>query len=71
MSTKKRTRRGSPTHDMEDADEESDEELVVADNADALERRMEEGMEVDAVDGNGYTLLHYAAGNGSVKCLRV
>lgn len=43
-----------------------------ADNADALERRIKEGMDVNAVDEDGWTLLHFAAAwNGRVKCLRV
>jgi ankyrin repeat protein len=51
--------------------QEGDEELVEADNAVALERRMEEGMDVDFVDIFGLTLLHWASMKGSVKCLRV
>lgn len=48
----------------------ADEDLVEADNADALERRIKEGMDVNAVDEDGVTLLHRAA-QDSVKCLRV
>jgi hypothetical protein len=52
--------------------QDADKELVLADNVDALERRIKEGMDVNAVDGNGWTLLHYATWKGgSVKCLRV
>lgn len=49
----------------------ADKRLVRVDNSIALERRMEEGMNVDAVDEDGWTLLHFAAAEGSVKCLRV
>jgi hypothetical protein len=49
----------------------ADVTLVKADNADALEIRIKEGMDVDAVNGIGTTLLHVAARDDSVKCLRV
>jgi hypothetical protein len=51
--------------------QDADKELVLADNVDALERRIKEGIDIDAVDGIRMTLLHLAAWNGSVKCLRV
>jgi hypothetical protein len=35
--------------------EDADKELVKADNADALEKRIEEGLDVDAVDEDGRT----------------
>jgi hypothetical protein len=47
VNKKGETRRVS--HDMQLADWD----VLEADNADALERRMEEGMNVNAVDGNG------------------
>ena len=64
---KKKRNKARVSHHMQDADKE----LVWADNADALERRIKEGIDIDAVDGIRMTLLHLAAWNGSVKCLRV
>jgi hypothetical protein len=49
----------------------ADKELVEADNADALEGRIQQGMDVNAEDGDGWTLLHGASLICSVKCLRV
>jgi hypothetical protein len=54
-------------HDMQDVDKD----LVYADNADALDSRIKGGIGINSVDGGGWTLLHYAAGKGSVKCLNV
>ena len=51
--------------------QEADRDLVVKDNADALEERLRGGMDIDAANKNGWTLLHLAARHGSVKCMRV
>ena len=52
--------------------QEADRQLVEADDVQQLERRIkEEGIDVNAVDGDGRTLLHIAAWYGSEKCLEV
>jgi len=52
--------------------QEADRQLVEADDVRKLEKRIkEEGMNVNAVDEDGYTLLHWAATYGSEECLRV
>lgn len=49
----------------------ADVELVEADNAVALETRIVQGMDVDAENETGWTLLHVAVWQNSVKCVRV
>lgn len=51
--------------------QQADEDLVDNDNANALEGRILDGMEINAVDNTGATLLHLAAESGSVKCLKL
>ena len=51
--------------------QDEDEELVKADDAERLKRRIEGGMNIEAEDGGGWTLLHVAAFNGSVECAKV
>lgn len=48
---------------------EDDFDLVEDDDASALEERIRQGMDIDAPDDEGYTLLHVAASQQSVKCL--
>ena len=49
----------------------ADRKLVKADNVQQLEKRLQQGIDVNAVDGLGRTLLHYAAWYGSWNCLTV
>ena len=52
--------------------QEADRQLVEADNVQQLKKRIqEEGLNVNAVDEDGWTFLHFAVWKGSVKCLRV
>lgn len=51
--------------------QDADKDLVNYDNADALEKRICNGMAVNAVDDTSMTLLHYAADENSVRCMKV
>lgn len=49
----------------------ADKDLVKEDNVKALEERIREGMDTNAIDQDGETILHVAAFYESIKCLRL
>jgi len=49
----------------------ADRDLVKEDNVKALEERIREGMDTDAIDQDGETILHVAAFYESIECLRL
>ena len=51
--------------------QEADKQLVKADDVQQLEKRLQQGLNVEAVDESGWTLLHWAAFCGSLNCLEV